>query len=156
MPDRHLAGSPRPPKGTTMRIRNSRPDTSALRELGLDTVLARHELEQLARDADVIDVAAGEPLCRSGAPARQFIGILDGYVDVCDDDGNRRIAGPGTRIGGIEVLEARCHVETVVARSACRLVVIFGPALRRTQPSGAVAAWLDAVVTASEQLALVG
>jgi CRP-like cAMP-binding protein len=142
-----------------MRTRNrNRPDTSALRELGLDAVLTRRELEYLARDTDAIDVAAGEPLCRSGAPARQFIGIVDGYVDIVDDDGNRRIAGPGARIGGIEVLEGRCHVETAVARSACRLVVIFGPALRRAQPSGAVAAWLDAVATATAtgQPALVG
>jgi CRP-like cAMP-binding protein len=113
-----------------MRTRKkNRPDTSALRQLGLDAVLSRLELEQLARDTDVIDVPAGEQLCRSGAPAREFIGILDGHVDLVDDDGNRRIAGPGTRIGGREVLDGRCHDETVIARSACRLVVIFGPAL---------------------------
>jgi CRP-like cAMP-binding protein len=112
-----------------MRTRKkNRPDTSALRQLGLDAVLSRLELEQLARDTDVIDVPAGEQLCRSGAPAREFIGIPDGHVDLVDD-GNRRIAGPGTRVGGREVLDGRCHDETVIARSACRLVVIFGPAL---------------------------
>jgi CRP-like cAMP-binding protein len=140
-----------------MRTRNrNRPDTSALRQLGLDAVLDRRELDQLARDTDAIDVPAGEQLCRSGAPARQFIGILDGYVDVFDDAGNRRIAGPGTRIGGFDVLDGRCHDETVIARSACRLVVIFGPALRRVRPSGAVAAWLDTAAAATAEPALVG
>jgi CRP-like cAMP-binding protein len=140
-----------------MRTRNrNRPDTTVLRQLGLDAVLTRRELEQLAGDTDAIDVSAGEQLCRSGTPARQFIAILDGYVDVFDDDGNRRIAGPGTRIGGFDVLDGGCHDETVIARSACRLVVIFGPALRRVRPSGAVAAWLDTAVAATAELALVG
>jgi hypothetical protein len=85
-----------------VRTRNkNKPDTSALRQLGLDAVLSRRELEQLARDTDAIDVPAGEQLSRSGNPAREFIAILDGYVDVFDDDGTRRIAGPGTRIGGL-------------------------------------------------------
>jgi hypothetical protein len=53
-------------------------------------------------------------------------------ADVFDDHGNRPIAGPGTRIGGLEVLDGHCNDRTVVARSACRLVVIFGPALRAT------------------------
>jgi CRP-like cAMP-binding protein len=140
-----------------MRTRNkNKPDTSALRQLGLDAVLSRRELEQLARDTDAIDVPAGEQLSRSGIPARELIGILDGYVDVFDEYGNRRIAGPGARIGGLEVLDGRCQDVTVVARSACRLVVIFGPALRRVQPSGAVAAWLGGAVAVTGEPALVG
>jgi CRP-like cAMP-binding protein len=140
-----------------MRTRSrNRPDTSALRQLGLDAVLTRRDLEQLAGNTDAIDVPAGEQLCRSGAPARQFIGILDGYVDVFDDDGNRRIAGPGTLIGGLDVLDGRIHDETVITRSACRLVVIFGPALRWVRPTGAVAAWLDTAVAATAEPALVG
>ncbi len=137
------------------RTRN-RPDTNALRQLGLDGVLTRPELEQLARNTNVIDVPAGEQLSRAGTPAQEFVGILDGYVDVVDADGNRRIAGPGTRIGGFEVLDGRSHEETIVTRSACRLVVIFGPALRWVDSSNAVAAWLGGTGAPTGDPALVG
>ena len=140
-----------------MRTRNrNRPDTTALRQLGLDAVLTRGELEQLARDTDAIDVPAGAQLCRVGTPARELIGILDGYADVTDADGNRRIAGPGARFGGRAAVDGRGHDETVVARSACRLVVIFGPALRWVQSADAIATWLGATVPATGEPALVG
>ena len=107
-----------------------RPDTSAVRLAGLDAALGltRDQLELLALHTDVVDVRAGERLCRAGQYPRQFLVVIDGYVDVTGRSGRAQIAGPGTWIGGLELVEGVPHHETVVARSDCRLVVIFGPA----------------------------
>ena len=115
-----------------MRMRNTdRPDTSTLRLAGIDTALAltREQLELLAVHSDVLSVPAGERLCRVGEYPRQFFVVVDGYVDVTDRSGSSRVAGPGTWVGGIELVAGVPHHESVVARTDCRLVVTFGPAL---------------------------
>ena len=115
-----------------MRMRNThRPDTSSLRLAGIDTAFAltREQLELLAAHSDVLNVSAGDRLCRVGEYPRQFFVVVDGYVDVTDRSGCTRVAGPGTWIGGVELVTGVPHHETVVTRSDCRLVVIFGPAL---------------------------
>jgi len=138
-----------------MQLRNrNRPDTRALQLIGIDAALTRAQLEQLALHTDVVDVPAGEPLSREGRHPRQLLAVVDGYVDVIDAAGCARIAGPGTVIGGIELVDGVPLAETVIARSDCRLVVIFGPALvwaaRTTgldaNPSSIVA-WLRAGLT---------
>jgi hypothetical protein len=137
----------------------NRPDTSALCLIGLDAVLTRGQLDQLALHTDVIDVPAGEILCRAGRLPQQFVVVVDGYVDFIDRSGRTNVAGPETQIGGIEVLDEQPHDTTVVTRSACTLVVIFGPALRwttqspertrRNQPSPMIA-WLRERASAKE------
>jgi CRP-like cAMP-binding protein len=123
-----------------MRIRNrNRPDTSALRLIGLDAVVTRDQLDQLALHTDVVTIGSGDMLCRAGQHPRQFIVVVDGYVDVIGRSERTHVAGQGTRIGGVELLDGKPHVETIVARSPCTLVVIFAPALlwaaRSTRPT---------------------
>jgi CRP-like cAMP-binding protein len=143
-----------------VQLRNrNRPDISALRLIGIDAGLTRAQLEQLALHTDVVDVPAGEPLSRAGRQPRQLLAVVDGYVDVIDATGCGRIAGPGTVIGGIELVDGVPLAETVCARSDCRLVVIFGPAVvwaaRATgfdaNPSPIVA-WLRAGLTSPTPL----
>lgn len=113
-----------------MYLRNkNRPDTTPLRLIGIDAAVGRDELEYLALHTDIVDVQAGEVLCRPGQYARQFVAVLDGYVDISDPSGSACISGPGTQIGGTELLSGQPHEEAVVARSDCRVLVIFGPAL---------------------------
>jgi hypothetical protein len=74
-------------------------------------------------------VPADTILAQAGAYPRQFIVVLDGYVETADAGTAVRVGGPGTRIGGDELLDGATHDETIRARSACQLAVIFGPAL---------------------------
>ncbi len=113
-----------------MYLRNkNRPDTTRLRLIGIDAAVDRDELEYLALHSDIVDVPAGDVLCRPGQYPRQFFALLDGYVDISDPSGTACISGPGTQIGGTELVSGLVHDETVVARSDCRVLVIFGPAL---------------------------
>jgi CRP-like cAMP-binding protein len=129
-----------------------RPDTTALRLTGIDAAVGREELEYLALNTDIVDVPAGEVLCRAGDYPRQFVAVLDGYVDIASPSGSVRISGPGTQIGGTELLSRQPHEEAVIARSDCRVLVIFAPALaaaanaaRRAagESPGPVERWLE-------------
>ena len=111
------------------RHRRDRPDIRALELIGLDAVLDEDELHQLARHTDVFGVPADTILARAGAYPRQFVAVLDGYVQTTDPDTSLRVGGPGSRIGGDELLDGTIHDVTIRTRSACQLVVIFGPAL---------------------------
>jgi CRP-like cAMP-binding protein len=144
-----------------MRIRNkNRPDTSTLRLIGLDAAVTRDQLDQLALHTDVVTIGSGEMLCRAGQHPRQFIVVVDGYLDVIDRSQRARVAGPGTRIGGVELLDGKPHDEAIVARSPCRLVVIFAPALlwavRSTEPkrrgTPPIIAWLRDGATTPEPI----
>jgi CRP-like cAMP-binding protein len=109
--------------------KKNRPDTTRLRLIGIDAAVGRDELEYLALHSDIVDVPAGEVLCLPGQHPRQFVAVLDGYVDISDPSGAASISGPGTQFGGTEVLRGQPYDETVVARSDCRVLVIFGPVL---------------------------
>jgi CRP-like cAMP-binding protein len=119
------------------RHRRDRPDLRALELIGLDVVLDRDELHQLARHTDVFGVPADTILARAGDFPRQFVAVLDGYVEAADSATGVRVGGPGSRIGGDELLEGTVHDVTVRTRTACELVVIFGPALSAVIAMGA-------------------
>ena len=124
-----------------MRRETNRPDTRALRHIGLDAVMGRHQLEELALHTDVITVSRGAVLGRAGCFARQFVAVIDGLVDVTEASGQTYVVGPGTHIGGAELLHRRPHGATYVTRSDCHVVVITGPALMSTLHRPRVANW---------------
>jgi CRP-like cAMP-binding protein len=111
------------------RHRRDRPDIRALELIGLAAVLDQDELHQLARHTDVFGVPAGTTLARAGVSPRQFVVVLDGYVETADSETGVLVGGPGSRIGGDELLDGALHDATIRTRTACQLVVIFGPAL---------------------------
>lgn len=126
-----------------MRRATNRPDTRALRHIGLDAVMDRDQLEELALHTDVITVDRGAVLARAGGFARQFIAVIDGVVDVTDGSGHTYVAGPGTHIGGAELLNRRPHGATFVTRSDCHLVVIVGQAMTSAFHHRGVATWAE-------------
>ena len=123
-----------------MRRDRNRPDTRALRRIGLDAALTHQQLEQLALHTDLVQVRSGQVLCHAGTTPRQFVALIDGTVNVVDRLGRTEIRGAGTRIGGAEIITGRDHEHTVAARTVCTVVVIYGPALRwlshAPRPSG--------------------
>jgi len=116
-----------------------RRDTAPLRLIGLDTRFSDAQLEVLARDTDVLRVTAGDVLARVGEVARQFIAVVDGYVEITDQYGNSSVAGGLTQIGATELVSGQQHTATVTTRSETTLVVIFGPAYRSAMTLSALA-----------------
>jgi CRP-like cAMP-binding protein len=92
------------------------------------------DLRCLASDTDVVRVAAGDVIERAGARARQLVGIVDGYVAGRSDDGHEVILGPGSDIGGHELLADTPHALTYTALTPATFVVVFGPAFRALAP----------------------
>jgi CRP-like cAMP-binding protein len=116
-----------------------RPDTAPLRLIGLDSRFSDEQLEVLALDTDMLRVPAGDVLARVGEVARQFIAVVDGYVEITDQSGHSSVAGSSTQIGATELVTGQQHTATVTTRSEATLVVIFGPAFRSAMTLSALA-----------------
>ena len=83
---------------------------------------------------------AGETLARAGHLPKQFIAVIDGYVDVATPIGHTSVAGPGTQLGAAELVDGHPFAATITTQSDSTLLVIFGPAYRwvmATPPSKA-------------------
>lgn len=131
----------------------------ALEGLHLFRTCTRGQLTDLLPSTDVIAVAEGTVLDRAGAFSRQFVGIVDGFVEAIDASGRPAVLGPGDHYGAAELFDGLPHSATYTAITPCTLVVTFGPTFR------AAARSLPAVVVRSanrmgrrtnSQLTLVG
>lgn len=124
------------------------PDTlAALAGLDLLEAAPRDALARIARDADLIDLPAGDVIDRSATPARQLIGVVHGYVRGVAPDGNAVVLGPGEQFGAAELLDRRPHSMTYTTVTPATVVAVFGPAFR------AVAARIPDVPAAARLIA---
>jgi hypothetical protein len=104
-------------------------------------------LRPLAGHADRLRVPEGVALARAHHRADEFLVVLAGEVVVHhDDDSSTRRPperlGPGTKIGGTELLAGARHDRTLVAGPGLEVLVLYGPAFRwaaRTLPDFASA-----------------
>ena len=103
---------------------------AALASLDLLDGVTRDTLVDIARDADMIDLPAGDVIDRAGTRARQLIGVVDGYVRGVDPDGNAVVLGPGEQFGAAELIERRPHAMTYTTVTPATVVAVFGPAFR--------------------------
>ncbi|MGH8874597.1 MAG: cyclic nucleotide-binding domain-containing protein [Acidimicrobiia bacterium] len=100
-------------------------DEARLKSVPLFTGLSKHELRELARWADEVDVPAGTHLVREGEFAHEFFAIEEGTADVLHDDRTLANLGPGDFFGEIALeLDIR-RTASVVAISPMRLIVMF-------------------------------
>lgn len=113
---------------------------AALGELGLMRDVPTDDLGLFGRDADLIDLPADDVVDRIGTRARQFVGIVDGYVRGVTRDGGVAVLGPGDQFGATELLAGDLHSMTYTTVTPATVVAVFGPAFR------AVARRLPAVV----------
>jgi len=98
--------------------------------VGLLEVCSEDHLRPLLASADLVTLPAGTLIERAGSTARQFVGIVEGYVRCVDGDGDAVVLGPGDHIGATELVEDRPHVRTTTTCTTATLVVVFGPAFR--------------------------
>jgi len=86
--------------------------------------LSKRELQEVARAADEVDVAAGKEIVTEGRTGHEFFLILGGEAVVKRN--GRRIAalGPGQYFGELALLDRGPRSATVVASTDMRLLVL--------------------------------
>jgi CRP-like cAMP-binding protein len=110
----------------------SNPTLQALTEIGIFSHCPMDQLEPMLANTDVLRFPPGEVLARAGARAAQFLGLIDGYVEVTDRNGSSMVIGPGDQIGGRELLEDARFSATYTTLTPANLVVVFAPVFRWT------------------------
>jgi CRP-like cAMP-binding protein len=123
-----------------------RPDVAVLAEVPPFDRYARTSLAPLIPHADRLRLAEGTVVVREGHRARQLVIVVAGAL--LATRGGRPVGalGPGTWIGGDEVLADRAHDSTLVALEGVEVLVLNGPAYRwavQTLPGLADARVLD-------------
>ena len=86
--------------------------------------LSKKHLRQVRSLATRVDVAPGRVLAREGGMGHEFIIVLEGEVEVRQDDDVIATCGAGDFVGEISLLEERPRTATVVATSPAVLDVI--------------------------------
>jgi CRP-like cAMP-binding protein len=85
---------------------------------------SRRQLRAIARISEVIEVAEGTVLARSGQPGEEFFLILDGSAHVEVSARKRARLQPGQYFGEMSLLDGGPRSATVVADTPLRLLVI--------------------------------
>jgi CRP-like cAMP-binding protein len=107
-----------------------RPDVTVLAEVPPFDRYARTSLAPLIPHADRLRVADGTVVVREGRRARQLLIVVAGAL--LATRGGRPVGalGPGTWIGGEELLTDRTYDCTLVAAEDLEVLVLNGPAYR--------------------------
>jgi CRP-like cAMP-binding protein len=99
-------------------------DARKLRSIPLFDGLSRKELEQIARQADEIDLPPGKRLLDQGRYAYEFFVIADGSVEVRQDRHPVATLGPGDCFGEIALLENSPRTATIETLTRVRAIVM--------------------------------
>jgi CRP-like cAMP-binding protein len=86
--------------------------------------LSKKHLRRVRSLATRVDVAPGRVLTREGGAGHEFIIVLEGEVEIRQDDTVVARCGPGDYVGEISLIEHRPRTATVVATSPAVLDVI--------------------------------
>ena len=95
-----------------------------LEEVAMLAGCSRRQLRAIARISEVIEVAEGTVLARSGQPGEEFFLILDGSDHVEVSASTRARLQPGQYFGEMSLLDGGPRSATVVADTPLRLLVI--------------------------------
>jgi len=94
---------------------------AAIAETSLFRGCSTDDVAWLARVSDMLDVGAGSTLAIEGRKVREFIVIVEGVAS-----GDGVLYGPGSCIGGVELLDGSPYGPTIETLSDARILV-FGP-----------------------------
>ena len=92
---------------------------------------SKSELEEIASIADEIDLPEGKVLMRQGEQGREFFVLIDGTVDVIQDDRTVKSMGPGDFFGEIALIAKTPRNATITTTSPVRALVITDRAFRQ-------------------------
>ena len=103
----------------------------ALAKAPLFSALSKHELGELAKATEDVEVEEGKVLTREGDLGREFFVIVDGDVSVTRDGNEIRRLGPGDFFGEIALIyENARRTATVTAASPLRFFVLTRQSFR--------------------------
>ena len=108
-----------------------------VREQAVLGQLAERDLAAIARQSPVSCLPRGHTLFRGGAEGHSVVLVLEGYVKLSIEAGDRRevlleIAGPGTIFGEIAVLNGVPRQADAKTLTPCRVMAINGGLFRRS------------------------
>ena len=86
--------------------------------------LNRHELEEVGRLADEVDVPAGRVLMREGDSGQEFFVIIDGQVRIERGGKVLRTLGPGDFFGEVALLSEGPRTATATVETPAQLLVL--------------------------------
>lgn len=111
-------------------IGRRRADASVLLGVAPFDRYRRRALAPLAAHADRLRVTSGTVVAREGHLVREMVIVLSGAL--LATRGGRPVGtfGPGTAVGGEELLAGRTHQATLVAGDGLEVLVLTGPAYR--------------------------
>lgn len=98
--------------------------TNQLALVPLFSALSKHDLQQVDRAADRIEVEAGRELVTEGRTGREFFLILEGTAVVRRNGRKIAALGPGQFFGELSLLDKGPRTATVVAETDMKLLVL--------------------------------
>jgi CRP-like cAMP-binding protein len=110
-------------------------DAAHLESIALFDHLSKHQREEVARQADEIDVDAGKRLVSEGRFGYEFFVIEDGTAEVIRAGEHLADLGPGDFFGEMALLGAEVRNASVVASSPLTAMVMTDQAFRSLQRS---------------------
>jgi CRP-like cAMP-binding protein len=100
-------------------------DAAALKSVPLFAGLSGHDLNQVARWADEVELPEGRELAKEGEFAYEFFVLLEGTVEVSKKGTKVRDMGPGEFFGEIGLVDEEARrTATVTTTSPVRAVVM--------------------------------
>jgi CRP/FNR family cyclic AMP-dependent transcriptional regulator len=108
--------------------KNSKVDL--IRHVPLFAACSKKELAEIASIADEIDLPAGKTLIQQGGEGREFFVLIEGTVDVIQNEQKVKSMGPGDFFGEIALVSKTPRTATIKATSPLRALVINDRAFR--------------------------
>jgi CRP-like cAMP-binding protein len=105
-------------------------DQASVKRIPLFALLSEKDQKKVASLADEVDVVSGAHLVDEGKFAHEFFVIEEGTAEVVHDGKTVATLGPGDFFGEIALLAAERRNASVIAKTAMKLIVIFGPNFR--------------------------
>jgi len=95
-----------------------------LASVSLFSLCSKKELQAVAKATDEMDLPAGRVLCEQGSTGREAFIILEGTAEVTRNGKRVAIAGPGTCVGELSLLDHGPRTATVTAQTDLRVLVL--------------------------------
>lgn len=78
----------------------------------------------LFRDKDATGYSAGQFIFKAGEAGETMCVVMEGEVEILDESVLLEVAGPGSIVGELALIDDEPRSATVVAKTDCRLVAV--------------------------------